>query len=72
MPMKTYVATQDTDILYTFKHGGGIKGRTVKEGEKVTFLGTMNDINTRSVACLELLHRVEENAFNKIFALCIE
>lgn len=62
-----YSANQDINIKYTFQLGGGLKGRTVKKGEIVTVIGVMNDINSQSVSCIELIYRTEINAFKSLF-----
>lgn len=62
-----FVANQDINAKYTYQLGGGTKGRTVKKGEIVTAIGVTNDINSQSVSTLELLHRVEINAFKTLF-----
>lgn len=62
-----FVANQDIKVKYTYQLGGGINGRTVKKGDIVTVVGTMNDINSQSVSCVELLHRIEINAFKSLF-----
>ena len=62
-----YSANQDVNIKYAYQYGGGLLGRTVKMGEIVTVIGVMTDINSRSVSCLELLHRTEMHAFNSLF-----
>lgn len=62
-----FVANQDIKVKYTYQLGGGIKGRTVKKGDIVTAIGMMNDVNSQSVSCAELLHRIEINAFKSLF-----
>ena len=62
-----FVANQDINVKYTYQLGGGLKGRTVKKGEIVTAIGVMNDINSQSVSCVELMHRIELNAFKALF-----
>lgn len=66
-----YIANKDLNIKYVFQLGGGTKGRTIKKGEEVTVIGLMNDIDTQSVSTLELLHRIELNAFKKNFTSVI-
>lgn len=53
-----YVANKDMPIKYTYSLGGGLKGRTIKAGETVTVSSIMNDIDSQSVATIELLHRI--------------
>ena len=65
-----FVANQDIKVKYTYQLGGGLKGRTVKKGEIVTVIGVMNDVNSQSVSCVELLHRIEINAFKSLFSPC--
>lgn len=66
-----FVANQDIKAKYTYQLGGGLKGRTVKKGEIVTAIGVMNDVNSQSVSCVELLHRIEINAFKSLFSPCL-
>lgn len=64
---KKFVAKQDTEILYTYKLGGGIKGRKVKKGDVITFLSVMNDLGRESVATYETVHRIDKHSFFHIF-----
>lgn len=62
-----YKANKDMNIKYVFKLGGGMNGRTIRQGEIVTVIGTMNDVNSQSVSTIELLNRVELNGFKACF-----
>lgn len=62
-----YIAQKDTNIKYIYSLGGGIKGRTVKAGEKITVICVMNDINAQSVATKETLHRITTESFLEFF-----
>lgn len=65
----THIATQDTDILYSFRHGGGLNGRTVKKGDRVTLVtGNTTNIDTPVVRCLETLNWISREYFNQVFA----
>lgn len=68
--MKTgqkFIANQDVNVKYTYKLGGGIKGRTVKAGEVVTFLSESTEIDTPCVSCFELLNRMTKQSFKLYF-----
>lgn len=62
-----YVANCDMPIKYVFQLGGGIKGRTVKQGETVTVVGSRTDIDTPVVEVAETLHVIAESYFRNNF-----
>lgn len=63
-----FAAKQDMPtVLYNINHNNGIKGRSVKQGDIVTAIGLTNDIDSRSVRCVELLYRINETSFNNLF-----
>jgi hypothetical protein len=65
--MNTYQAISDVNIKYTYQHGGGLKGRTVKAGDIVTVIGRSIEIDTPCVSCIELLHKITEDSFKAFF-----
>lgn len=67
--MQKFTANHDMPIKYVFSLGGGIKGRTIKKGEVITYGGEMNDIDKKSIWTLETLHRIESNYFKAHFTL---
>jgi len=62
-----FEAIQDTNLLYTFKLGGGVQGRKVKKGDIVTFLNSEVSFSTRIVNCYELLYSMTLDEFKKNF-----
>lgn len=65
-----FKATKDLPhILYNYSNGGGINGRTIKEGDIVTTIGTTPDVGSWSVSTREVLYRMELNGFLKCFEL---
>lgn len=62
-----FLAVQDTYVLYTFKNGGGINGRKVKQGDEVTFLTKETEIGDVVVTFYETLGKLPLSDFNKFF-----
>ena len=64
-----FKAVKDLDALYTFKLGGGVKGRKVKQGDVVTFLTIDNfgPCGTKMASCFELLRRMTLEDFKAGF-----
>ena len=64
-----FKAVKDLDVLYTFKLGGGVKGRKVKQGDVVTFLTIDNfgPCGTKMASCFELLRRMTLEDFKAGF-----
>jgi hypothetical protein len=68
--MKTIIANTGAEkfkILYTYKLGGGVKGRFVKTGDMLTVIDKVYDINTVSYSTLETLHRLSADMVNQFF-----
>jgi len=64
-----FKAVKDQDVLYTFKLGGGLNGRKVKQGDVVTFLTVDNagPCCTKMASCYELLRRMTLEEFKAGF-----
>lgn len=62
-----FKAVSDINVLYTYKLGGGIKGRKVKKDDVITFLGSTTEIDTPCISSYELLHKMTLESFKKYF-----
>lgn len=63
----TFIAKKSIETLKvkkTFKNGGGILGGCLKEGDRITVIGSCYDIDTLSFSTDITLNRLSESFFS--------